>query len=207
MYSSLVFSFLLLPLLALAVPTAETGAARSTDSAPVSRSGSYIIPKRDDSSNTTVKTNVFDTVNYFPDPVVHCSGRLLSDSGDTDYSSSLDTAVITTSDDGLYGACNVGGTSVDGYGTLAWKSGKVQVYYCNHAFAATDCDVNEYWRADALIDDGCGKDGGGWVTISDWSLTIGRDPTNSGGSFRSECGDSLHGVSENFVILNTTLSS
>lgn len=204
MYYSLILSFFLLPFLGLAVPTASTGDG-STHAATLSRSRSY-IPKRDDASNSTVRVKELETINYFPDPVVHCSGRSLTDSGDDDYSSSLDTAVTTNSEDGLYGACNVNEDSVNGDGSLAWVSGTVQVYYCNHAFAATSCDVNEYWRADALIDDSCGEDGGGWVSISDWSLTIGRDPANSDGSFLSECGDDLHGVNENFVVTNLTLS-
>lgn len=199
-YPLLLLSFSLFPILGLAIPTVTSGDSRR----PVSRPH---VPKRDDASNSTATTNGYASVNYFPDPVVHCSGRKLSDSGDDNYSASLDAAVTTSTDDGLYGACDVGGNTVDGGdGSLAWKSGTVQVYYCNHGFAATSCDVNEYWRADALIDDTCGADGGGWVSISDWSLTIGRDPTNSGGSFRSECGESLHGVNANFVVTNITLS-
>lgn len=135
---------------------------------------------------------------------MHCSGRLLSDEGDTDWSSDLDTAVTASGDDGLYGSCDVAGDDVDGYGSLAFKSGTVQVYYCNHAFGAQGCSVNEYWRADDLINAACGDNGGGWVSISDWGKTIGRDPTNSDGSFRSECGDSLHGPSENFALTNAT---
>lgn len=201
---SLILSFTLLPTLGLAIPAASTGDG-GQHLATLSHARSHTT-KRTDASNSTVNTKEFDTVNYFPDPAVHCSGRSLDDSGDTDYSSDLDTAVTSSSTDGLYGACNVYGDSVDGEGSLAWKSGTVQVYYCNHGFSVTSCDVNEYWRADALIDDKCGADGGGWVTISDWSLTIGRDPTNTDGSFRSECGDSLHGVNANFVVINATLS-
>lgn len=145
-----------------------------------------------------------DTENYFPDPSVHCSGRLLSDSGDSNWSADLDTAVTTSSDSGLYGSCDVSDDTVDGYGSLAFKSGTVQVYYCNHAFGAQGCSVNEYWRADDLINQECGENGGGWVSISSWGKTIGRDPTNSDGSFRSECGDSLHGPDANFALTNAT---
>lgn len=205
MHYSLLLSFALWPLLGLAIPAASTGEGSQHLAARSSHIRPHFI-KRSAATNSTVNTKQHDTVNYFPDPEVHCSGRSLDDSGDTDYSSSLDTAVTTSTTDGLYGACDVYGSSVDGYGSLAWKSGTVQVYYCNHGFSATSCDVNEYWRADALIDDACGADGGGWVTISDWSLTIGRDPTNESGSFRSECGDSLHGVSENYVVINATAS-
>lgn len=204
MYYSLVLSFALLPILATAIPTASTGDG-SQHLPALSHAKSY-IPKRAAASNSTSSPKIFDTVNYFPNPVTHCSGRSLDDSGDSNYSSDLDTAVTTTSTDGLYGSCDVYGNGVDGDGSLAWKSGTVQVYYCNHAFAVTSCNVNEYWRADALINDKCGEKGGGWVTISAWSLTIGRDPTNSDGSFRSECGDSLHGVNENFVVINATLA-
>lgn len=209
MHFSYLLSLSLLPGLGLAKPTmpmVHLGARRSAGDA------AHSLPHRDtattNSTAVPVDTNTLATVNYFPDPVVHCSGRSLTDSGDTNPSGSLSTAVTTASNDGLYGACNVNGKTVDGGdGSLAWKSGKVQVYYCNHGFAATDCDVNEYWRADALIADKCGAQGGGWVSISDWSLTIGRDPTNSGGSFRSECGSSLHGVNANFVVTNLTTSS
>ncbi|KAJ4416625.1 hypothetical protein N0V82_006634 [Gnomoniopsis sp. IMI 355080] len=204
MYYSFLLSFALVPMLGLAIPTASTGDGNQHPAAG-SQARSHIL-KRNAASNSTVNTKEFDTVNYFPNPEVHCSGRSLDDSGDTNWSSDLDTAVTATSTDGLYGSCNVYDNSVDGYGSLAWSSGTVQVYYCNHGFSATSCDVNEYWRADALIDDSCGSDGGGWVTISDWSLTIGRDPTNEDGSFRSECGDSLHGVNENYVVVNATVS-
>lgn len=202
MYPSLLLSLSLLPALGLAMPTAEAPLAQQQQQRSPTRN---LHPTRRDTSflNTT---RIFDTINGFPDPEVHCSGRLLTDSGDTDYSSSLNAAVTSTGDDGLYGACNVDGDGVDGYGALAFSSGTVQVYFCNHAFASTSCDLNEYWRADALISESCGDDGGGWVTISDWSLTIGRDPTNSDGSFRSECGVGLHGVNENWVVVNATRS-
>lgn len=188
---------LLLPLPGvLALPSTSPNALTTTT--PL---GTLTLASSDSPSNAT---RLLSTVNGFPDPAVHCSGRSLSDSGDADYSSDLNAAVTASGDDGLYGACNVNGDAVDGDGALAFRSGTVQVYFCNHAFAATSCDLNEYWRADALITAECGADGGGWVTISDWSLTIGRDPTNSDGSFRSECGDSLHGVNENFAVTNST---
>lgn len=206
MYPSLILSISLLPLLGLAVPTAPTGETPSLP--PQQRSAATLTGRDGDSTNNILNiTKVLDTVNGFPDPEVHCSGRSLTDSGTSDYASALNIAVTASSEDGVYGACNVNGDDVDGDGSLAFKSGTVQVYFCNHAFAATSCNLNEYWRADALITDQCGADGGGWVTISDWSLTIGRDPTNSDGSFRSECGDSLHGVNENFALTNATSSS
>lgn len=199
MYFSLILSILLLPVLGLAVPTTNVGRTpflqRSRDA-----------PKRATLLNITDITNVLDTVNGFTDPEVHCSGRKLSDSGTTDYTSALNTAVTGSSDESLYGACNIDGSDVNGDGALAFVSGTVQVYYCNHGFSAISCDVNEYWRADDLITDSCGADGGGWVTLSSTSRTIGRDPTNSDGSFRSECGSSLHGVNENFVVTNATSS-
>ncbi|KAF3768665.1 hypothetical protein M406DRAFT_71647 [Cryphonectria parasitica EP155] len=194
-YRSLILSLSLLPVLGLGAP------AISSVTGAIARQRSIQLPKRDGGLNST---KTLDTVNGFPDPVVHCSGRKLSDEGDTAYTADLDTAVTSTSTSGLYGSCDISGDTVDGDGALAWSSGTVQVYYCNHGFAATSCDVNEYWRADALITDSCGADGGGWVTISEMSITIGRDPTNSDGSFRSECGDGLHGVNENFVNLNIT---
>lgn len=161
-----------------------------------------VTVKINSNSNSAINsTRLAATENYFPDPSVHCSGRYLDDEGDTDWSSSLDTAVASSdSEDGLYGSCDVSGDGVDGYGSLAFKSGTVQVYYCNHAFAAQGCSVNEYWRADDLINQECGDKGGGWVSISAWGKTIGRDPTNADGSFRSECGDSLHGPNQNFAI-------
>lgn len=196
MYHSLILSFFLLPILGLAVPTTDES------NTPFPQRSAHISKR----INISSITKTLETLNGFPNPEVHCSGRSLSDEGDSNYWSDLSAAVTTSSKNGLYGACNVNGDDVDGDGALAFKSGTVQVYFCNHGFSATSCDVNEYWRADALITDACGADGGGWVSISDWSLTIGRDPTNSDGSFRSECGNSLHGVSENFVIINSTRS-
>lgn len=212
MYRPLLLSISLLPLLGLAVPTTagstttrgEENALQQSRSPAAALAAPRYISGRDGAGSFLNTTKLLNTVNGFPDPEVHCSGRLLSDSGDTDYASDLNIAVTASSDDGVYGACNVNGDGVDGNGALAFKSGTVQVYFCNHAFAGTSCDLNEYWRADALITGSCGADGGGWVTISDWSLTIGRDPTNSDGSFRSECGDSLHGVNENFAVRNST---
>ncbi|PSR93865.1 hypothetical protein BD289DRAFT_451676 [Coniella lustricola] len=213
MYCSLIASLLLGVQLGLAAPAPEAhhhGRSALHHPALHQHQGSTIRSSNSTSSSSslsssTVKT--FDTVNGFTDPVVHCSGRSLSDSGDSDYTADLDTAVTSTSEDGLYGACDVNGGTVDGDGALAWSSGTVQVYYCNHAFSATSCDINEYWRADALITDKCGADGGGWVTVSALDITIGRDPTNSDGSFRSECGYSLHGLAENIVMLNLTASA
>lgn len=173
MYLPLVLALSLLPALGLAAPAADGNAAASNE-LPRSLLDNLQLPKRDDSIFNTTKT--FVTTNGFPDPTVHCSGRTLIDSSDDgdsyDYQSDLETAVAGTSDSSLYGACNVDGSDVDGDGSLAWKSGYVQVYFCNHGFAATTCDVNEYWRADALIKAECGNDGGGWVSISDWSLTV-----------------------------------
>lgn len=205
MYLSLIFSSILLPILGpgpvAAVPTDVVRARARSNSAPTGRilSGSVWntthAPNVQSISNST---KTLETVNYFPDPVVHCSGRTLDD--DADWAKDLATAVTTSSTSGIYGTCDVDGSEVDGDGVLAWKSGSVQVYYCNHGFTPTDCSLNEYWRADDLINDSCGSNGGGWVVISDWSKTIGRDPTKSDGSFRSECGSSLHGVSANIVI-------
>lgn len=197
MYYSLILSISLLPILGLAVPTTTANGAPFLHN-------SRDTPRRSALLNITDITNVLVTVNGFTDPEVHCSGRKLSDSGTTDYTSALNAAVTGSSDDSLYGACNVDGSDVNGDGSLAFISGKVQVYYCNHGFSAISCSVNEYWRADDLITDSCGADGGGWVTLSSSSRTIGRDPANSDGSFRSECGDSLHGVNENWVVTNAT---
>lgn len=198
MYRSLILSLSVLPILGLAVPTTSTSTTTSTD---VTLGSTKLSIKVESAVNATRQT---DTVNYFPDPTVHCSGRYLDDEGDSDWSADLATAVTASGDDGLYGSCDVSGDEVDGYGSLAFKSGTVQVYYCNHAFGAQGCSVNEYWRADDLITAQCGDSGGGWVSISDWGKTIGRDPTNADGSFRSECGDSLHGPSENFALTNAT---
>ena len=204
MYHSLILSFSLVPILGLALPT--TAPSTGTNTAPagnlVSRGAllsTQHAPKINSLSNST---HLFDTINYFPDPEVKCSGRKLSDES-SNWSTDLATAVTTTTTDGIYGTCDAGGEEVDGSGNLAWKSGKVQVYYCNHGFTPNPCSVNEYWRADDLINDKCGSDGGGWVSIPDWGKTIGRDPTKSDGSFRSECGASLHGVKAN-VVTNST---
>lgn len=137
-------------------------------------------------------TNQFQTINAFPDPVVKCSGHSLD--GYTSWLADLQTAVTATTDAGIYGACDASGEEVDGQGNIGWRAGKVQVYYCNKGFTPNPCSVNEYWRADALITASCGASVGGWVTISDWGKTIGRDATNSDGSFRSECGQTLSGV-------------
>lgn len=191
MHYTLFLSLSVLPVLGLAAPTVSP----VEGALPAQRS--IDIPKRGLLSNITKQ---LDTINGFTDPTVHCSGRYLDDEGDSAWSSDLDTAVTSTSSTGLYGSCNVNGDTVDGYGALAFSSGTVQVYYCNHGFTATSCSVNEYWRADALINEKCGESGGGWVTVSAESITIGRDPTNSDGSFRGECGYTLHGVDMNFAI-------
>lgn len=203
MFLSLIFSLCLGPILGpglvSAVPT-DNRARSHTARAGTLLSGAILnstyAPKIDSLINST---NILDTINYFPDPVVHCSGRTLDD-GDSGWETDLITAVTSTTSAGVYGTCDADGGEVDGDGVLGWRSGLVQVYYCNHGFTAQDCSLNEYWRADDLINDSCGSNGGGWVTISEWKKTIGRDPTNSDGSFRSECGDSLHGVSTNIVI-------
>lgn len=227
MYHSLILSFSLAPILGLALPT--TAPSTDTNTAPTGNlvSGGALLnathaPKINSLANST---HLFDTINYFPDPEVSCSGRKLSDES-SNWSTDLATAVTTTTTDGVYGTCDADGSEVDGSGNLAWKSGGVQVYYCNHGFTPNPCSVNEYWRADDLINDKCGSDGGGWVKIPDWGKTIGRyvcihalrvcfldsytdllvfnrDPTNSDGSFRSECGASLHGVKAN-VVTNST---
>lgn len=205
MYHSLILSFSLVPVLGLALPTTapSTGTNTATTGNLVS-AGALLnathAPKINSLANST---HLFDTINYFPDPEVSCSGRKLSDES-SNWSTDLTTAVTTTTTDGVYGTCDADGTEVDGSGNLAWKSGGVQVYYCNHGFTPNPCSVNEYWRADDLINDKCGSDGGGWVKIPDWGKTIGRDPTNSGGSFRSECGASLHGVKANVVVNSTS---
>lgn len=204
MYHSLILSFSLAPILGLALPT--TAPSTGTNTAPTGNlvSGGALLnathaPKINSLSNST---HLFDTINYFPDPEVSCSGRKLDDES-SNWSADLTAAVTTTTTDGIYGTCDADGSEVDGSGNLAWKSGGVQVYYCNHGFTPNPCSVNEYWRADDLINDKCGSDGGGWVKIPDWGKTIGRDPTNSDGSFRSECGASLHGVKAN-VVTNST---
>lgn len=205
MYHSLILSFSLVPVLGLALPTTapSTGTNTATTGNLVS-AGALLnathAPKINSLANST---HLFDTINYFPDPEVSCSGRKLSDES-SNWSTDLTTAVTTTTTDGIYGTCDADGTEVDGSGNLAWKSGGVQVYYCNHGFTPNPCSVNEYWRADDLINDKCGSDGGGWVKIPDWGKTIGRDPTNSGGSFRSECGASLHGAKANVVVNSTS---
>ncbi|KAL2292883.1 hypothetical protein FJTKL_07934 [Diaporthe vaccinii] len=196
MYHSLILSFSLAPILGLALPTTAPTGNLVSGSALLNATHA---PKINTLSNST---HLFDTINYFPDPEVSCSGRKLSDET-SNWSTDLATAVTTTTTDGVYGTCDANGSEVDGSGNLAWKSGKVQVYYCNHGFTPNPCSVNEYWRADDLINDKCGSDGGGWVKIPDWGKTIGRDPTNSDGSFRSECGASLHGVKAN-VVTNST---
>lgn len=198
---SLILSLSVLPLLGWAVPTTTISRSTSTDDNDDSSSG-MITVKIDASNNNILNTTrQAATENYFPDPSVHCSGRSLDDEGDTSWSTSLATAVASRdAEAGLYGSCDVAGDDVDGYGSLAFKSGTVQVYYCNHAFAAQGCSLNEYWRADDLINTACGAKGGGWVSISKWGKTIGRDPTNADGSFRSECGDSLHGPNQNFAL-------
>lgn len=175
MYFPLVLSLSLLPALGLAAPTTD-----NNNNKPALFPRIHLDDKRDSSSYSTSilnTTKTFVTSNGFPDPEVHCSGRTLVDAssdGDSyDYQTDLEAAVAGTSDESLYGACNVDGADVDGGdGSLAWKSGYVQVYFCNHGFAATTCDINEYWRADALIKAECGNDGGGWVSISDWDLTV-----------------------------------
>lgn len=213
MYRSLILSLSVLPMLGWAVPTTKStiSTSRSTtddnNNNDSSSSSSIITTVRINSnSNSAINSSrLAATENYFPDPSVHCSGRSLDDEGATDWSGALDTAVTSSdNDDGLYGSCDVSGDYVDGYGSLAFKSGTVQVYYCNHAFAAQACSVNEYWRADDLINQACGDKAGGWVSISAWGKTIGRDPTNADGSFRSECGDSLHGPNQNFAISPAT---
>lgn len=205
MYLSLIFSSILLSIFgaghAHAIPT-EIRARTNNTTAPTAKilSGSIWNSTNAPSVNTlSNSTKTLSTINYFPDPVVHCSGRKLDD-GDSSWQADLAAAVTTRSAAGVYGSCDEDGSQVDGDGVLAWKSGSVQVYYCNHGFTPSDCSLNEYWRADDLINDSCGSNGGGWVVISDWSITIGRDPTKSDGSFRSECGLSLHGVSANIVI-------
>lgn len=201
MYLSLIFC--LLPLVGLGPVSAIPTNIRTRDNTVLAGkilSGTIqnttYAPKIKNASNST---NVLETINYFPNPVVHCSGKALD--GDDDWETDLDTAVTASTTSGIYGTCDLDGSDVDGYGVLAWKSGSVQVYYCNHGFTAETCSLNEYWRADDLINDKCGKNGGGWVTISDLKKTIGRDTTNSNGGFRSECGASLHGVAENIVII------
>lgn len=199
MYHSLILSFSLIPILGLALPTIAPSTGTST--APTGNIVSLSTQNAPKINSLSNLTNQFDTINYFPDPEVSCSGRHLYDET-SNWSADLIAAVTGTTEDGLYGSCD-SGTEVDGSGNLAWKSGRVQVYYCNHGFGPNPCSVNEYWRADDLINNKCGADRGGWVKIPDWGKTIGRDPTNSDGSFRSECGASLHGVKAN-VVTNST---
>ncbi|ROW10267.1 hypothetical protein VMCG_01926 [Cytospora schulzeri] len=204
MYLSLILSFVLLSIWGPGpVSAVPTDVRARSNTAPTGRilSGSvWNTTHAPNVQNVSNSTKTLETINYFPDPVVHCSGRKLNDDDDDDWKSDLDAAVTASSTSGVYGTCDLDGSQVDGDGVMAWKSGTVQVYYCNHGFTPSDCSLNEYWRADDLINESCGSNGGGWVTISDWSKTIGRDPTKSDGSFRSECGASLHGVSANIVI-------
>jgi hypothetical protein len=149
MYHSLILSFFLAPILGLALPT--TAPWTGTNTAPTGNivSGGALLstqhgPKINSLSNVT---NILDTINYFPDPEVHCSGRHLYDET-TNWRADLTAAVTTATQDGIYGTCDAGRSEVDGSGNLAWRSGRVQVYYCNKGFMPNPCSVNEYWRAD-----------------------------------------------------------
>lgn len=170
MYHSLIFSFYLVPILGLALPT-TTAPSTGTNTAPTGNIVSLSTQNAPKVNSLSNITNQFDTINYFPDPEVSCSGRHLYDET-TSWSTDLSNAVTSTTEDGIWGSCDQGGKEVDGSGNLAWKSGKVQVYYCNHGFSPNPCSVNEYWRADDLINDKCGSDGGGWVKVSGFVLFL-----------------------------------
>ncbi|KAG8167755.1 hypothetical protein KVR01_003444 [Diaporthe batatas] len=166
MYHSLILSFSLVPILGLALPT--TVPSTGTDTAPTDSIVSLSTQQAPKINSLSNITNQFDTINYFPDPEVSCSGRHLYDETSS-WSADLTAAVTSTTKDGIFGSCDAG-SEVDGSGNLAWKSGKVQVYYCNHGFTPNPCSVNEYWRADDLINAKCGPDGGGWVKVSGFNL-------------------------------------
>ncbi|POS70379.1 hypothetical protein DHEL01_v211226 [Diaporthe helianthi] len=145
MYHSCILLFSLVPILGLALPT--TTPSTGTNTAPT---GNIISLSRQVQQTPKINslaniTNQFATINYFPDPEVSCSGRHLYDETST-WSADLTAAVTSTTKEGIFGTCDAG-SEVNGSGNLAWKSGRVQVYYCNHGFTPNPCSVNEYWRA------------------------------------------------------------
>ena len=63
-----------------------------------------------------------------------------------------------------------------------------QLYICNyHNKWDYPFSVAEYRVIDEMLDRECGF-WGGYVHFNAWRMSIGRDPTNLDGSFRSECG-------------------
>jgi hypothetical protein len=68
--------------------------------------------------------------------------------------------------------------------------GRTQIYICNYDDSLLSCSTEEYWAANALLDDKCGQGGGGWMyrETEDHAWSIGRDPTLNNGDYISECG-------------------
>lgn len=63
-----------------------------------------------------------------------------------------------------------------------------QLYICNyHNKWDAPFSVAEYRVIDEILDGECGF-WGGYIHFNAWRMSIGRDPTNPDGSFRSECG-------------------
>lgn len=63
-----------------------------------------------------------------------------------------------------------------------------QLYICNyHNKWDAPFSVAKYRVVDEMLDRECGF-WGGYIHFNAWRMSIGRDPTNLDGSFRSECG-------------------
>lgn len=68
--------------------------------------------------------------------------------------------------------------------------GRTQIYICNFDDSLLSCSSDEYWAANALLDDKCGQGMGGWMyrKTEDHIWSVGRDPNLNDNQFLSECG-------------------
>ncbi|KAL1863029.1 hypothetical protein Daus18300_008185 [Diaporthe australafricana] len=110
---------------------------------------------------------------------IYCSHHDLTG----DYKNDITAAVV-----GLDHFCSIHMVSPNQYYRTIW--GTSQIYHCNYAGMYKPCSSAEYWAADAMFDEHCGQGKGGWMyrETDDSRWSVGRDPTQDDGNFRSECG-------------------
>ncbi|KAH8779786.1 hypothetical protein F5883DRAFT_638360 [Diaporthe sp. PMI_573] len=154
--------------LMLANPYALASPPSSTISSSVSQSETAIV--------------ISEYANCINKTYIYCSHRDLTG----DWNSDLPNAVR-----GVEHFCP--SRMIDPYKYYRTMWGRTQVYICNYADSLLSCSSDEYWAANALLDDKCGQGMGGWMyrKTEDHVWSIGRDPTLDNNEFSSDWSSSL----------------
>ncbi len=97
-----------------------------------------------------------------PNPQPHCSGRSLNPSDFSSVKSAMDNW------------CD-GGNQIGSSKSEFWYYQSAMAYMCNYSGNSQGCRSTEYDTASTLVDVSCGANTAGWVGISDWAKSFGKD--------------------------------